>query len=148
MRRRLIEPPQVGELIPYWYLWRAEFEAGEESGRKTRPCAVVVTVKMTSGETKIAVVPVTHTKPPASRSAVELPREVKSRLGLDAARSWVICDEANEFTWPGYDIAKTPSGRPSFGFLPRGLLERIRAEFAAARARGAVKPVPRDEEDN
>lgn len=120
-------------------------EAGEESGRKVRPCAVVVALKVSTGDTKVAVVPVTHSKPPASRTAVEIPHEVKSRLGLDAAKSWVICDEANEFTWPGFDVAKTPSGEPSFGFLPRALVERIRSELSAARARGALKRVPRDE---
>lgn len=145
MRRSLAEPPDVGEVIPYWYLWRDQHVGGEESGRKLRPCAVVTAVKTEAGETRVAVLPITHAPPPQSRATVEIPSNVKVQLGLDAARSWVVCDEANEFTWPGFDTEKTPSGRPSFGFLPRGLLVRIRSEFLAARTRGGFTAIGRDE---
>jgi hypothetical protein len=97
-----------------------------------------------TGATRIVVLPVTHTSPPAARTAVEIPRAVKASLGLDAAPSWIMCDEFNEFAWPGFDMGKTDAGRPSFGFLPRGLITSVRAEVAAARARRAFKTVSRD----
>ena len=136
--------PKVGEVIPYWFLWRSEHEAGEESGRKPRPCVVVAMFKSETGETRIAVLPVTHTPPDATRSAIEIPPAVKAHLMLDAAPSWIMCDEFNEFDWPGFDVGKTPAGASSFGLLPRGLIDAVRAEAAAARARGAFKTIPRD----
>lgn len=145
MRRTIATPPEVGEVVPYWYLWRSEFDSGEESGRKLRPCAVVAAIKTSSGETRVALLPVTHAEPPASRRAVEIPALVKEKLGLDAERSWIVCDEANEFVWPGFDIAKTASGHPSYGFLPRGLLAKVRSEFVAARQDGRLKSVERDD---
>jgi hypothetical protein len=37
---------------------------------------------------------------------------------LDAAASWVICDEYNEFDWPGVDLGTTPKGKSVFGYIP------------------------------
>lgn len=136
-------PPVAGEVIPYWFLWCSEHERGEESGRKLRPCVVIAVVRSKTGPTRVAVLPVTHTPPEPDRSAVELPRVVKARLGLDPARSWVMCDEYNEFVWPALDAGKTPAGKPSFGFLPRGVLSAVRDEALAARSRGAFKTVSR-----
>ena len=68
-------------------------------------------------------------------------RRVDARRG----QAWVICDEYNEFDWPGVDLVTTPSGGRTFGFVPGALVERVRAELRAARARGALKPVPRTE---
>lgn len=144
MTRAAAGPPSVGEIIPYWFLWSSEHEAGEESGRKLRPCVVIATLQSKDGATRVAVLPVTHARPEPTRSAVELPAKAKTQLGLSAARSWIICDEFNEFTWPGFDAGKTPAGKPSFGFLPRGVIAAVRAEASAARARGAFKSVPRD----
>ncbi len=36
--------------------------------------------------------------------AVEIPLRVKEHLGLDSERSWVILEEVNIFTWPGFDL--------------------------------------------
>lgn len=105
--------PAVGEVIPYWFLWSSEHEAGEESGRKLRPCVVVAVLPTKAGATRVAMLPITHTPPAPERSAVEVPRAVKAQLGLSDARSWVMCDEFNEFTWPGFDAGKTPAGKPS-----------------------------------
>jgi hypothetical protein len=56
------------------------------------------------GTAMVRVVPVTHSTPDDPNAAFELPRAVKRHLGLDAARSWVVLDEVNEFTWPGFDL--------------------------------------------
>lgn len=139
-----IEEPRVGEIIPYWFLWRSEHEAGEDAGRKLRPCVVVVALRRQGNGTRVAVVPMTHTLPDATRAAIEVPAQVKAYLGLDERRSWIICDEFNEFDWPGMDLGKAPNGTFSFGLLPRGLLSAIRDEMLAARARGKLHGAARD----
>lgn len=144
MSRRLADPPVVGEVIPYWFLWHSEHESGEDAGRKLRPCVVIVVLTDDKSETRVAVVPITHAKPSAERSVVEIPPHVKAQLSLSSARSWIMCDEFNEFVWPGFDLGKTPSGKSNFGFLPRGLMAAVRAQAAAAHARGAFKTVSRD----
>jgi hypothetical protein len=136
--------PEPGLVIPFHYLWRREHEAGEESGRKARPCVVVVAVVRGPGDRlRVAVSPVTSRDPGETRAAVEIPPRVKRHLGLDAVRSWVICDEHNEFDWPGLDGAVTPSGKAAYGYIPDALVDRVRAEVRAALRRGGLKGVPR-----
>jgi hypothetical protein len=56
-----------------------------------------------------------------------LPQAVKRHLGLDASRSWVILDELNELTWPGFDlrpIALSPM-EFAYGFLPPRLFDTL-----------------------
>jgi len=138
--------PEPGLVIPYVYLWRREHESGEESGRKTRPSLIIIAVKIAAtGRLRVAVTPITSRQPDPTRAAIELPPRVKTHLGLDAPRSWVICDEYNEFEWPGVDLDTTPSGDASYGFAPDALVERVRAEMRVARARGALKRVSRTE---
>ena len=138
--------PEPGLVIPYVYLWRREHESGEETGRKARPALVVIAVTIVAtGKQRVAVCPITSQQPDSTRSAIELPQRVKAHLGLDAARSWVICDEYNEFDWPGVDLDTTPTGTSSYGFAPDALVERVRAEMRDARGRGSLKRVPRTE---
>ena len=130
--------PALGEIIPYWFLWLSEHEAGEESGRKLRPCVVLATIEGEGKTLRVAVLPITHSKPPSTRAAIEIPAAVKKRLNLSGAPSRIVCDEFNEFIWPGVDLGKTPRGMPSFGHLPRGVLAAARAAFTEARARGRL----------
>ena len=110
-----------GLVICYSYLWNHEASEGTEEGRKNRPCVIIAGVKrVESGQTIVTVLPVTHSEP------VEIPLATKQRLGLDAERSWVMVDEANQFVWPGYDLQKIP-GRDAYdyGFLPPRLFENV-----------------------
>jgi hypothetical protein len=81
---------------------------------------------------RVAVVPITHAPPGDPRMAIEIPRRVKEHLELDGERSWVILDEFNVFTWPGFDLRpiKNRNGRVDYGYLPPRffdhLIERIR----------------------
>ena len=68
-----------------------------------------------------------------------------THLGLTGGRSWVICDEYNEFDWPGVDLDTTPSGAAAYGFMPDAFIERVRAELRTARIRRALRNVPRTE---
>ena len=138
--------PEPGLVIPFVYLWRREHQAGEESGRKIRPRLIVAAVHRSSaGRIRVAVVPVTTQVPETARSAIAIPPRVRTHLGLDAAASWIICDEYNDFDWPGVDLGTTPKGDSAFGHVPDALLEQVRAEMRAARKRGALKSVPRTE---
>lgn len=138
--------PFPGLVIRYAYLWRAEFLAGMEEGRKDRPCAIIASIRDDDGETRVLVLPVTHRPPERDESAVEIPAKVKARLGLDGARSWVIVSEWNEFTWPGPDLRPKPGkGEDSiaYGALPPGLFGIIRERFLAQVAARSARRVRR-----
>lgn len=124
-----IPKPLPGLVISYSFLWSREHEAGVREGRKDRPCAIVVaTLDEATGETRVIVAPITHHPPGNPHLAVEIPPRVKSHLGLDFDRSWVVCSELNRFTWPGYDLRPVPGkiGGFVYGMLPRKLFEKIR----------------------
>jgi hypothetical protein len=132
--------PQPGLLIRYVYLWRHEALRGLEEGSKDRPCAVVLARRDEDGQTRVYVLPVTHS-PPSSAAAVEIPPSVKQRLGLDEQRSWIVVTEANVFVWPGPDLRPIPGKGPesaAYGFLPPKLFNIVRDRFlACARRRKA-----------
>ncbi len=116
-------PPEPGLVIPYVYLWRRELEAGEETGRKVRPgLIIIVVVKAETGRLRVAVCPITTQAPDPARAAIEVPPRVRAHLGLDATKSWIICDEYNEFDWPGVDLGITPKGSDHFGYVPDALV--------------------------
>jgi uncharacterized protein YifN (PemK superfamily) len=138
--------PEVGLVFPYYYLWRREHERGEESGRKSRPCILIVVAAIAKGNRQTVIaVPVTTQKPDSTRSYVEIPDRVRRHLGLNAPQCWVICDEYNQFDWPSPDLSTTTSGNRSFGNIPTALIQMIRNEVQAAMKRGRLKKVPRTE---
>ncbi|HVY14630.1 MAG TPA: type II toxin-antitoxin system PemK/MazF family toxin [Rhodopila sp.] len=142
-----IPEPQLGLVIPYTYLWHHEYRAGNEEGRKNRPCVIVLAAASTDADiTLVSVVPVTHSKPADLSLAVELPAAVKRHLGLDPERSWVILDEINEFAWPGFDLRPLPGSRDQFayGFLPPRLFNQIMATLREVWSRGRSRRTARD----
>ena len=127
--------PVPGLVIRYSYLWRREYERGQEEGVKDRPCAVVLSVMDGQGNKVVTVLPITHNPPSDASLAVEIPYATKERLGLDAERSWVMLSEANRFVWPGPDLRMQESGGPesvAYGLLPRALFKHISGKFTAA----------------
>jgi hypothetical protein len=144
-----IPDPVPGLIIRYSYLWRSEFLAGRDEGVKDRPAAIVAAiVSSTDGETRVLVLPITHTQPDDPSSAVDIPAAVKRRLGLDGERSWIVVIEANEFVWPGPDLRRVPNeadGAIAYGFLPPGLFERVRQAFIEAVKSRRTERVPRTE---
>lgn len=125
--------PVPGLIIRYSYLWYREHLEGREEGQKDRPCAIVASIrKDQAGDTRVLVLPITHTPPDHASLAVEIPPRVKERLKLDDARSWVVLSEWNEFVWPGPDLRRLPSGDESsvaYGMLPPSLFATIRDRF-------------------
>lgn len=98
-----------------------------------------------TGETRVAVVPVTHTAPPEPDASIELPHSVKLALGLDEARSWVRLDELSVFSWPGYDLRLVPgTDRIDYGSLPQPLFEQVRRGVVALNQSRRTRRVGRD----
>jgi hypothetical protein len=86
----------------------------------------VLTAKRDGDKTTVVVAPITHTPPTDSKNAVEIPAATKERLGLDHARSWIVTNDLNIFTWPGPDVRPIDSNRGiAFGHLPNGLAKAL-----------------------
>jgi hypothetical protein len=141
--------PEPGLVICYSYLWQSEYSRGREEGMKDRPCAIVAAIAPTTeGETRVLVLPITHTPPDKATPAVEIPSTVKKQLRLDRAPSWIVLSEWNEFVWPGPDLRRRPGvGDPSvaYGFLPRGFFATVRDRFITAVEAGRAARVARTE---
>jgi len=126
--------PQLGLVIRYSYLWTREARAGREEGVKDRPCAIVLAIGAAQERQRVIVLPITHTAPQPPDEGVELPPAVKTRLGLDHERSWIIVSEGNDFIWPGPDLRPLAGeGLESvvYGFLPPRLFRTVRERFLA-----------------
>lgn len=133
-------------MICYAYLWRSEYERGQEEGVKDRPCAIVLARHEEDGQTIVTVVPVTHTAPNIPEEAVEIPATTKKRLGLDADPSWAIVSEVNRFAWPGPDlrpISRAEPDRFDYGLLPPMLFRQIRDKLIARAEAQRLRAVQR-----
>ncbi len=140
--------PQPGQVIRYAYLWRDEFERGQDEGLKDRPCAVLLTVTRGADDVEVVVLPVTHAPPSDPALAVEIPALTKRRLGLDDQASWIVVTEANRFIWPGPDLRPVRGLGPDsvlLGLLPRGVFVEMREKFLSAAKAGQGRFVPRGE---
>jgi PemK-like, MazF-like toxin of type II toxin-antitoxin system len=127
--------PEPGLVLSYAYLWHHEHQSGHDEARKDRPCVIVLAAERTSdGATVVTVAPITHRPPHDAAAAVEIPRAVKDRLGLDLERSWVVVNEGNKFVWPGFDLRKVPAtDRFDYGFLPPRFFNEVLDEFRSWR---------------
>jgi hypothetical protein len=80
-------------------------------------------------------------------SAIEVPNEIKTRIGLDRRRrAWVVIDEMNVFGWPGFDLVPQAGGGFIRATVTRGFFERIRREILVAHDQGRRRAVSRDDE--
>jgi len=138
--------PVPGLVIRYSYLWLREHLRGREEGQKDRPCAIIASIRVEAGDLRVLALPITHSPPNASQPAIEIPPQVKQRLGLDEARSWILVSEWNEFVWPGPDLRRTPGqheGAVAYGVLPPGLFRAVRERFLSTVRAGHARPVRR-----
>lgn len=139
--------PEPGLVIPYAYLWRHEKHRGLEEGRKVRPAVIVLAVaRGGAAGPLVTVVPVTHSAPTDVAAAMELPARVKQALGLDDARSWIVLEEVNQFTWPGFDVRPVPRAAKHFhyGYLPPKLFTALTTRFVDLIRARRVRLVDRD----
>jgi L-asparaginase len=69
-------------------------------------------------------------------------------LGLDDQPSWVVVDDFNVFTWPGYDLRPVPGqkDRYHYGLLPPRLFVDIIRRFSELRRQGGGARTSRDDE--
>lgn len=121
----VLPPPAPGLVVHFSYLWRNQFEQGEETGRKVRPC-LIIAVGTGGGELRAYIVPITHREPPQGRG-VPIPPKVKMHLGLDDQASWIIIDDLNVTIWPGFDLhpIHNRSGSFVYGEIPASLLRQV-----------------------
>jgi hypothetical protein len=131
--------PKNGHVIHYDYLWRREFERGEESGRKTRPVCVTVVLPGRLDVTRILVFPITSQPPGPHRIAMAVPDTELRRVGLRGP-AWVVLDESNTDLWEGsfHVVNRTPMGRFSYVFF-----DRLRSAALGQLNAGRLRPVPR-----
>lgn len=139
-----LDRPKQRQVIRYSYLWLEESRAGREQGRKDRPCAIVLVTPGPKDRDRVLVVPVTHQRPTQPGTAIELPADVKARLGLDDERSWIITAEVNRFHWPGPDL-QLVSDDPLYGDLPTSLFRQLVKSLQANVRAGRLKVVTRTE---
>lgn len=136
-------------VIRYNYLWANDAASGLREASKERPSAIVVAhTDDASRVIRCVVVPITHSEPKNEADALEIPPAVCRSAGLDAARSWVVMTEYNEFNWPGYDLAHVPGKDPPsfvYGVLPIGFLQIMRERWQAIRRAGVSSAVDRDD---
>lgn len=138
--------PELGLVLHYSYLWAHEHRRGLEEGVKDRPCVIMAIETAQDGSQLVTVVPITHTPPSGSVSAIELPQAVKRYLGLDGERSWIVIDDFNRFRWPGYDIRAIPARADSahvYGYLPPVLFDQIVTRMTQLFATQPFRPTPR-----
>jgi hypothetical protein len=130
------------------YLWADDAAKGREEGDKERPAAIVMAVDAVGqNPARVYVLPITHSAPERGTEALEIPAAVRRSAGLDAARSWVILSELNEFVWPGFDLANVPGRTPrtvAYGFLTPGFFASVRERWLALDAAAKSRAVPRD----
>jgi len=139
-----IPDPEPGLVVHFNYLWSSEFDRGRLEARYPRPCAIVLSYRRTADGATIAMLaPITHSEPRPGDRAIEIPQAVKRQLGLDDLRSWVMVDEVNETTWPGYDLQTNLQGQYAYGFIPPTLFRRIKAEMMQVLKARHLRRVPR-----
>ncbi|SDR49142.1 hypothetical protein [Pseudovibrio sp. Tun.PSC04-5.I4] len=79
-----------GDLFQYRYLWAYQAKRGEEAGRKSRPCCLVIKVR-----DQLALFPCTTQEPEGrGRIYLEIPDLERKRANLDT-RSFIVLDEFN-----------------------------------------------------
>jgi hypothetical protein len=120
--------PEPGLVIRYDYLWLGE--TARASG-KERPACLVATLEDAADPQLVLILPITHSRPKAGTVGIEIPQAVSERLGLDAARSWIVISQANVDFWPNAGLAPVPGkrGAYAYGYLPPGLFEKVRDAF-------------------
>ncbi|WP_179381799.1 hypothetical protein [Jannaschia marina] len=125
------DPPAVGDVWSYPYLWARQAKSGETEGRKTRPCALILLLRQDDGRTLVVLLAITTQPPLPGQTAIEVPQIERRRAGLDVDRPlWVIVDERNEDVLPG-----------SYDFEPGGRIGRFGAAFTSQLRRAKMEAI-------
>ena len=134
--------PEPGLVIRYDFLFHREQQQGRDSG-KDRPTAIVLALPQKSGSGhNVIVVPITHSPPSPTESAIPLSKAVARQMGLDDRPMWIKPRELNRFVWNEeqipFGMMPVKLGQWSYGHLPPNLFSQLRevvvAEIKASRA--------------
>jgi len=141
------ETPKVGQTVLHHFLWANEQELGRTEGAKARPCIVIAVESPADGHgRRVTVLPITSQPPHSGATAIEIPDALKTRIGLDPARpGWVVIDDANVFTWPGFDLVPSPDDGFIRGMITSGLFQQIVTAVLAVHSRGGRRRTDRDD---
>lgn len=83
----------AGDIVDYHYLWHRQAVAGEEGGRKARPCCLAVVSRR--DPRRLFLFPITSQEPdPPARTAYAFTEFECRRAGLRHP-AWLILDEYN-----------------------------------------------------
>lgn len=126
-----------GQVVRFFYLWKRQADAGEESGRKARPVCIVVRTPTTPGA--VFLFPITSQEPTPDRLALAFSQIECRRAGL-AAPCWIILDEYNRVDLDkAFDFESTkPIGAVSPAFLEKIALN-VKEAAARRRLSGVVR---------
>lgn len=100
---RVPAKPPVGHVVAYEYLWSSQ-TGKREDGAKVYPCSVVMADSTAGGQSIAYLLGISHSPPHAGERALQLPPQLKKRLGLDPEPAWIYLDQINVFVWPGPDL--------------------------------------------
>lgn len=130
----MLEP---GQIVRFFYLWKRQVTAGEESGRKARPVCVVVRTAAVPGA--VFLFPVTSQLPDTERLSLAISQMECRRAGLDFP-CWIILDEYNRVELDkAFDFeSTTPLGSFSPAFLKKIALT-VKNAAAARRLAGITR---------
>jgi PemK-like, MazF-like toxin of type II toxin-antitoxin system len=109
-----LELPEEGVVLNYVYLWTHEQVTGRIEGSKERPVLVVAVDKNSKS---VIVCPITTSPSSEGRTHIRIPVSLaRSTMHLPRPDdSWVVVNEANKFTWVGYDL-RPVSGSMSYKY--------------------------------
>lgn len=126
-----------GHVVRFFYLWRRQAEAGEESGRKARPVCIVVRTPDNPGA--VFLFPITSQQPDPGRLFLPFGEIECRRAGL-AFPCWIILDEYNRVELDkAFDFESTkPLGSVSPAFLTR-IAETVKKAAQARRLTGVTR---------
>src|ERR1700733_8601262 len=141
------ETPKVGQIVLHQFLWTDEQAAGRIEGAKARPCIVIAVESPAGGHgQRVTVLPITSQPPRSGATDIKIPDALKTRIGLDPARpGWVVIDDANVFTWPGFDLVPSSDGGFIRGTITSGFFQQIVAAVLAVHSRGELRRTDRDD---
>ncbi|WP_341487165.1 hypothetical protein [Pararhizobium sp. A13] len=130
----MLEP---GQVLRFFYLWKRQARAGEESGRKARPVCVVVRTAAIPGV--VFLFPITSQLPDTDRFSLAISQMECRRAGLDFP-CWIVLDEYNRVELDkAFDFeSATPLGSFSPAFLKKIALT-VKNAAAARRLTGVTR---------
>jgi hypothetical protein len=93
----------------------------------------------------VVLVPITHSPPSGASVGIEIPLNVKRKIGLNDEPSWIIISKYSVEEWPNGGLSTIPgrNGVFAYGFIPPGLFATVKAQFLDLAKANKSKPLQR-----